>query len=123
MIILLKQKNFGPNVIYFALGITEGRPAYAESGTVSGVPGMAFPIPGHGFGRVRAIARYGFSHTGIEFWIRTLGPCGVFPVWLSPYRGRVWGVARYGFSHTGTKVLDPDSRYGFSHTGVRNDTF
>ena len=25
--ILLKQKNFGPNVIYFALGITEGRPA------------------------------------------------------------------------------------------------
>ena len=27
MVILLQQKNFGPNVIYFALGITEGRPA------------------------------------------------------------------------------------------------
>ena len=26
---LLKQKNFGPNVIYFALGITDGRPAGA----------------------------------------------------------------------------------------------
>ena len=25
----LQQKNFGPNVIYFALGITEGRPAGA----------------------------------------------------------------------------------------------
>ena len=23
----MKQKNFGPNVIYFALGMTEGRPA------------------------------------------------------------------------------------------------
>ena len=29
MVILLQQKNFGPNVIYFALGITEGRPAGA----------------------------------------------------------------------------------------------
>ena len=27
MVILLQQKNFGPNVIYFALGITEGRGA------------------------------------------------------------------------------------------------
>ena len=27
--ILLQQKNFGPNVIYFALGITEGLPAGA----------------------------------------------------------------------------------------------
>ena len=29
MVILLQQENFGPNVIYFALGITEGRPAGA----------------------------------------------------------------------------------------------
>ena len=29
MVILLQQKNFGPNVIYFALGITEGCPAGA----------------------------------------------------------------------------------------------
>ena len=29
MVILLQQKNFGPNVIYFALGMTEGRPAGA----------------------------------------------------------------------------------------------
>ena len=28
-VILLQQKNFGSNVIYFALGITEGRPAGA----------------------------------------------------------------------------------------------
>ena len=27
MVILLQQKNFGPNVIYFALGVTEGRGA------------------------------------------------------------------------------------------------
>ena len=29
MVILLQQKNFGPNVIYFVLGMTEGRPAGA----------------------------------------------------------------------------------------------
>ena len=32
MVILLQQKNFGPNVIYFALGITEDRPAGAFLG-------------------------------------------------------------------------------------------
>ena len=39
MVILLQQKNFGPNVIYFALGMTEGRPAgafWAEKNATQG---------------------------------------------------------------------------------------
>ena len=31
MVMLLQQKNFGPNVIYFALGITEARRAMVHS--------------------------------------------------------------------------------------------